>query len=140
MSIKSLSPYINLNGTADEAIQLYQSALGAKAETVLHYGEVPGMNAPPDQKNLVMHAALSIGGGTLMLNDEAPNRPVPTEGNVQVSLDFTNPEEMAKAFHALAEGGKITLPVQDTFWGAKFGMLTDAYGVRWMFNCQTKKP
>jgi uncharacterized glyoxalase superfamily protein PhnB len=61
------------------------------------------------------------------------------EGNVQIALDFTELAEMARAFQALASGGKVTLPIQDTFWGAEFGMLTDVYGVRWMFNCELKK-
>jgi PhnB protein len=56
-------------------------------------------------------------------------------GNVHVSLDVTDVEEMTQKFTALGEGGSITVPLQDTFWGAKFGMLTDAFGVRWMFNC-----
>ena len=58
---------------------------------------------------------------------------------MQIVLDFADVEEMTKAFDALSEGGKVTLPLQDTFWGAKFGLLTDAYGVNWMFNCELKK-
>jgi PhnB protein len=58
---------------------------------------------------------------------------------MHVTLDFDDAADMARKFDALAAGGKITLPLQDTFWGAKFGMLTDAHGVSWMFNCETKK-
>lgn len=139
MPIKKISPYIHFNGTAEKAIHLYQGALGAKLEDISRYGEVPGMTAPPEQKSLVMHALLRIGEGEVMLNDETPDRPAATEGNVQIALDFDGLEEMTKAFDALAAGGKVILPPQDTFWGAKFGMLIDAYGVRWMFNCDLKK-
>lgn len=62
-------------------------------------------------------------------------RRTPTEGNVHVSLDWTDLADMMQRFTELAEGGKVTVPIQDTFWGAKFGMLTVRFGVRWMFNC-----
>jgi PhnB protein len=58
---------------------------------------------------------------------------------VHVCLDFDDPAEMGKRFDALASGGEITMPLQDTFWGARFGMLTDSYGIRWMFNCTLRK-
>jgi PhnB protein len=74
-----------------------------------------------------------------MVSDEAPDRPVAAEGDVQIALDFTEPAEMARAFQAPASVGKVTLPIQDTFWHAKFGMLTHLHGVRWMFNCELKK-
>ena len=138
MAIKRLNPYLNFNGTADKAIKLYESALGAKTEQIQRYGEVPGMNVPADQKKLVMHAALRIGEGLVMVSDTTPDRPVPTDSNIHVTLDFDDVADMRKKFDALAAGGKVTMPVQDTFWGATFGMLTDAYGVPWMFNCQKK--
>jgi PhnB protein len=139
MSVKTLNPYINFNGTAAKAIQLYESALGAKTENVMRFGDTPGMNAPTEQKDLILHAALRIGDGTLMMTDASPNQPVPTEGNINVALHFNDVAETEKAFQALSAGGKVTSPLQDTFWGAKFGMLTDAYGVGWMFNCELKK-
>jgi PhnB protein len=139
MSVKILNPYINFNGTAAKAIQLYESALGAKVESVMRYGETPGMNAPPEQKDLILHAALQIGGGVLMMTDGSPHQPVATESNVHVALHLTDVAEAEKAFQALSAGGKVIQPLQDTFWGAKFGTLTDAYGVHWMFNCELNK-
>jgi PhnB protein len=72
-----------------------------------------------------------------MLSDSVPGNGVKPGGNGQVSLQFTDPAEMARRFDALAAGGTITMPLQDTFWG-KFGMLTDAFGVDWMFNCEVR--
>jgi PhnB protein len=138
MSIKRVNPYILFNGTAEAAIDLYKKALGAKTENISRYGDVPGTDAPAEQKNHIMHAALRIGDGVVMVSDTTPDRAA-AEGNIQIALHFTDSAEMAKAFEALSAGGKVTLPVQDTFWGAKFGMLTDAYGVRWMFNCEAEK-
>jgi PhnB protein len=134
-----LNPYLNFNGTADKAIQLYERALGAKVEAVMRFGDVADMDIAPENKNLVMHAMLQIGEGVLMISDCPPGQPVEIGENVQVTLHFDDTAEMAKKFDALAVGGKVRQPLEDMFWGARFGMLTDAYGIPWMFNCETKK-
>jgi PhnB protein len=139
MSIKKLNPYLLFNGTAEKAIKLYETALGAKIERIGRFGDIPGMDIPAEHKSRVMHAVLHIGEGVVMISDSQPHTPVPTEGNVKVSLDFDDPADLSRRFDALAAGGTVEMPVQDTFWGAKFGMLTDAYGVRWMLNCDIKK-
>ncbi len=140
MAIKQLNPYLNFDGTADKAIKLYESALGAKAETVQRFGDMPGGDVAPEHKNRVMHAVLHIGGGTIMISDTQPNSPVARDSNVQIVMDFDDANEMNRKFDALAVGGKVTMPLNDTFWGARFGMLTDAFNIRWMFNCQLRKP
>jgi PhnB protein len=143
MSIKQLNPYLNFEGTAAKAIKLYESALGAKAENVMRFGDMPsGAGAPApsaEQKDRVMHARLKIGQGVLMLSDTQPGMELPEGGNMHVSLDFDDVKEMNQRFEALAKDGKVTMPLQDTFWGARFGMLTDAFGIRWMFNCELRK-
>ena len=137
MTIKNLSPYITLNGTAGEAIALYERVLGATTITIARAGDVPGSNVPPERRNRVAHSALDIGGSQLMLSDAADDTDS-TAGNVHVALDFTDVNDLTRAFHGLAEAGTIMVPVQDTFWGAKFGMLTDRFGVRWLLNCDTR--
>ncbi len=141
MAIKQLNPYLNFNGTADKAIQLYQSALGAKVENIMRFGDAAGnMPVAPADKNRVMHAVLRMGAGVVMLSDTMPGAPVGADGgNVHITLDFDDVDEMTKKFDALAAGGQVTMPLSDTFWGARFGMLTDAYGIRWMFNCEQRK-
>jgi PhnB protein len=139
MAIRKLNPYLNFNGTADKAIKLYESALGAKTERIMRFGDIAEMKIAPEHKDRVIHAALVIGEGVVMVSDTMPNQTVPTEGNTHVILDFDNTADMAKKFDALAVGGKVTMPLQDTFWGAKFGMLKDAYGISWMLNCDMKK-
>jgi PhnB protein len=140
MSIKKLNPYLNFDGSADKAIELYQSALGAKLEGPIgRFGEVPGMDMPPQHKNRVMHATLQIGEGVIMISDGPPGRPVTTGDSVHVALHFDDVGDMSKKFEALAAGGKVVMPLNDTFWGARFGMLTDAYGIHWMFSCELKK-
>jgi PhnB protein len=138
MSISKLNPYVMLNGTAEKAIKLYESALGARVEDLQRFGEAPGMTFPPELRERVMHAMLNVGGGVIMISDSMPGQPSPATGNVHVVLHFEDVEEMKVKFDALAAGGAVTMPVQDAFWGATFGMLTDAYGVGWMFNCEKR--
>jgi PhnB protein len=139
MSIKSASPYLNFNGDAAKAIKLYEKALGAKTEAVMPFSEARGMDIAPEHKNRVMHASLRVDDAVIMMSDTMPDRPVISGGNVHVSLTCDDVADMTKKFEALAAGGKVTMPLQDAFWGAKFGMLTDAFGIHWMFNCDTKK-
>jgi PhnB protein len=140
MAIKQINPYLNFNGTADKAVQLYQSALGAKVENIMRFGDAAGnMPVAPADKNRVMHAVLNLGAGVIMLSDTMPNQPVGADGNVHITLDFDDVEEMTRKFDALAAGGNVTMPLQNAFWGARFGMLTDAFGIRWMFNCEQRK-
>ena len=140
MAIRRLNPYLNFNGTAAQAIKLYESALGARAENLMRFGEMPDAKIAPEDKDRVMHAVLHIGEGIVMISDTMPNTPVKTEGNIQVTLDFDDAADMTRRFDALAVGGTVTMPVSDTFWGAKFGMLRDTFGIQWMFNCDIKKP
>jgi|SRR5688572_18088374 PhnB protein len=139
MAIQQLNPYLNFDGTAEKAIALYERALGAKTENLQRFGDMPGEPPAPAAAQRVLHALLRIGAGTVMISDSPPGMPVAPGSNVHVCLDFDDPAEMAQRFDALAAGGEVTMPLQDTFWGAKFGMLTDPYGIRWMFNCTLKR-
>ena len=144
MSITNLNPYLNFNGDADKAIKLYEKALGAKAENVMRWGDMPknegGGEIRPEHKNRVMHALLHLGKGELMVADTLPDQPSRPGDNAHVNLSFDDTADMQKKFDALAAGGQVTMPLQDTFWGARFGMLKDAFGVQWMFNCQKEQP
>jgi PhnB protein len=135
MSISNVNPYLNFNGTAAKAIKLYESALGAKVESVMPFGD----KGPPGTKDRIMHATLRLGGGVIMLSDTMPDMPPPAGNNVHVSLNCTDAADMTKQFDALAVGGQVRMPLADQFWGAKFGMLTDAFGINWMFNCELKQ-
>ena len=137
MAIKQLNPYLQFNGTAAQAIQLYESALGAKTEALMRFADAPGMDKP-EHRDRIMHSMLRVGPGIIMVSDTMPGQPSTSGGNIDVCLDFDDVDDMASKFNALAAGGAVTTPLQDTFWGARFGTLTDAYGVKWMFNCMLK--
>jgi PhnB protein len=138
MAIARVSPYLMFNGTAAQAIELYERALGAKTENLMRYGDGP-VRAAPEHAGRVMHAALRIGSGLVMLSDAQPDDPTALEGNAHVYLELDDLDELARAFEALAPGGRVTMPLQDTFWGSRFGMLTDTHGVRWMLECPLQK-
>jgi PhnB protein len=140
MSVQKLNPYLLFNGHGAEAIRLYETALGTKVEHRMGYGDVPNAKDPAKFGDLIIHALLRVGTETLMLSDAHPDQPpVQVGNNVQVALHFEDPAAMEKAFQALSAGGKVTQPIQDAFCGAKFGMLTDAFGIGWMFDCPIKK-
>jgi PhnB protein len=139
MPITQLNPYLFFDGTAVQAIKHYESALGANAKNLQKMGDVPGAQIPADHRDRVMHCELAIGPGTVMISDGMPGDPPRPGSNMDVVLNFDDPADMGRRFEALGAGGKITSPLQDTFWGARFGTLTDAYGIRWMFNCPLKK-
>jgi PhnB protein len=137
MSIQKLNPYLQLSGNASDAIELYESALGAKVTSRMSWGDAP--NTAPEDKDKIMHCALQIGGGEIMLSDGKPAGAPPAESQVYVALHLDDDADAARMFEALSAGGKVTQPLVDTFWGAKFGMLVDAFGIHWMFNCDKKK-
>lgn len=139
MSVTAIHPYLMLNGTAENAIALYQTALGAKVSALSRFGDVKDMPVADADKNRVMHAVLKIGAAELMISDSMPGRSPVSGSKVKVSLNYSDAAEMARAFEAMAVGGQVDFPLHDTFWGAKFGMLTDTHGIQWMFNCEVKK-
>lgn len=139
MAIKSLNPYLNFNGDAEKAIRFYESALGAKADDIMRFGEAFGPDAAPEVKNRVMHCVVRVDGNVFMVSDIRPGETIPPGTNAHISLDFDDEADMEKRFSTLSAGGTVMMPLSDTFWGARFGMLTDAYGIQWMFNCQKKK-
>ena len=141
MTIKSLKPSLAFNGNCAKAIALYEMALGAKVEQLVHFGDGEKMGHPFDSKDkaLVLNAVLRIGGGELMMMDSPRSRTVPTESNVQIFLDFDDVAQLEKSFGALAEGGKVNMPIADTFWGSRFGMVADAFGIHWMLSHELRK-
>jgi PhnB protein len=135
MSIKHVIPYIHLNGTAAKAIAHYQQALGATVVgEVMRYSQMPGGDTPAEIANLVMHCVLEVGPELLMISDATPEHAVPDRANLSILLEFDSPDELQRAFDALGKGGTVEMPVHDAFWGAKFGVLVDAFGVRWNFH------
>ncbi len=133
-----LTPYIYFSGIAREALDFYKSALNGEIQQLGTYGESP-MPGDEDYKDKVMHARLAFDENIIMVSDVFKGQQVTTGGNIQLSIEIDDVNKMNEVFKKMAEGGKVTMELQDTFWGARFGMLQDKFGVSWMFNCELKK-
>lgn len=137
MSIQSATPYLLLHGKAEQAIALYQRALGAQVESLQRFGDVDG-SCPEAQRNRVMHASLRVGKAVLMMSDSTTDGPRLEGGNISVALDFDDAQATRRAFDALAASGKVIEPIFQAPWGALFGVVQDEMGISWMFNCMIK--
>ncbi|MBI4904474.1 MAG: glyoxalase/bleomycin resistance/extradiol dioxygenase family protein [Acidobacteria bacterium] len=134
MPVQNLSPYLHFDGVAAEAIRLYQEAFGAKAVTVMPYSDMPNNSFSEEQRKLVMHSELSIGESALLLSDKMPGMPPREGGNGEVLLNFHDAASLQKAFDVIAATGKPIMPPHDSFWGARFGVAVDKFGVWWSFH------
>jgi len=97
------------------------------------------MQVDEDWKEKIMHARLNFGKSMIMVSDGPKNYRSNPNGNIQLSIEVEDENKIDEVFNKLAEGGKITMPLAKQFWGAKFGMLTDKYGIGWMLNHEEKK-
>ena len=134
MKATLVQPYLFFNGRCEEALAFYGTALGAKVEFLMRYKEspepMPPGRLPAGFENKVMHATFHIGGTTLMASDGCEEN-AHFEG-FSLSLALPTEAEVNRAFAALAEGGKVGMPLTKTFWSPRFGMVTDRFGVDWM--------
>jgi PhnB protein len=130
-----LSPYIHFNGQCEEAFKLYEKILGGKIAAMHRYSEAPpAPHIPPEWKNKIMHTSLQVGDYVLMGSDAPPDFYKPPQG-FSVSLGIKDPAEAERVFRGLSEGGKISMPFQETFWALRSGMFDDRFGIAWMINC-----
>jgi PhnB protein len=133
-----LNVYLYFNGNCEEAMNFYKDTLGGTIVNIMKYGDSP-MPCSDAWKGKVMHGLMEAAGTKIMFSDSSEQRQVAFGDNFSVALDFSSDAEITDTFNALSAGGAITMPLQDTFWGAKFGMCTDKFGVNWMFNWDKPK-
>ena len=140
------STYLNFARSTEEAFNFYRTVFGSDFEGPIHrFSEIP---AAPDQpampaedRELVMHVALPILGGHMLMGTDAPPSmgfTVTPGNNVYINLEPDTRAEADRLFEALAQNGKIESPMQEMFWGDYFGSLTDQFGVMWMVNTVSK--
>jgi len=135
--MKAFQPYLNFDGNTRDAMTFYQKSLGGNL-SMQTFGDVDP-SASAEMKNRIMHARLDNGPAVLMASDTMPGHPFKQGTNVHVNVDCDNVEEIERIFKAMSEGGNVVMPLADQFWGARFGMLVDKFGLNWMFNCELKK-
>jgi len=131
-----LNPYLLFNGQCETAFKFYEKCLGGKIEAmILHEGTPAADQVPAEWRKKILHARLVVGDQVLMGSDAPPDRFQKPQG-FSVSLGVKDPAEAERIFLALAENGKVRMPIQKTFWAARFGMLVDRFGIPWMLNCE----
>lgn len=132
------NPYLNFPGTTEEAFNFYKSVLGGEFLMVQRFKDTPDSDKlPPDARDKIMHIALPIGNGNvLMATDALASMGFSlTEGNnFYICISPDSKEDAERIFNGLSEGGKIEMPLADQFWGAYFGSFKDKFGIGWMIN------
>jgi len=130
-----LNTYVTFDGRCEAAFKFYEIVLGGKIVMMVTYAETPpNSQVSGEWQGKIMHARLELGERALMASDVPPDRFQPLKG-FYVQISIKNPAEAESIFDALAAGGTATMPIQETFWAAKFGTLVDQFGVPWMINC-----
>jgi PhnB protein len=133
------NPYLIFNGTCEQAFKLYEGVLGGRITAMYRFGETPASGqADPAFADKIMHATLQFGDNYLMASDAPPQHFAPMQG-MSVSLNVHSVEDAERIFAALADGGLVKMPIQQTFWAERFGMLTDRFGTPWMINFEKKQ-
>ena len=133
-----LSPYLSFNGNCREAMTFYQECLGGELhmQTV---GDSPmAEKMPAEKKNNIMHSTLTAGDIVLMAADSMDHEPWVAGNAMTLCINCGSEEEITTFFNKLSVGGKVIHPLTVEFWGATFGMLTDKFGIQWMFNFEKK--
>jgi PhnB protein len=143
-----VNTYLNFPRNTEEAFLFYQSVFGGEFSGggIARFSDIPASEGAPqipeEDKKLIMHIELPIVGGHVLMGTDAPESmgfKVNFGNNIYISLEPDTKAETKKLFDALSLGGKITMELQDMFWGAYYGSCTDKFGVQWMFNCPEKK-
>jgi PhnB protein len=142
-----VSTYLNFPRSTEDAFNFYKSVFGGEfTGDIQRFSTVPTMEGQPPMaeadKDLIMHIALPILGGHVLMGTDAPESmgfTVTTGNNMYLNLEPDTRAETARLFAALSAGGKVGMALQEMFWGGYFGSCTDKYGVQWMFNCSSKE-
>ena len=133
-----LNPYLMFNGQCEQAFKFYEQCLGGKITAMMTYGEAPDPamveQTPPEWRSKIMHTSLVLDDQELMGSDSPPEYHEEAKG-FSVSISLNDPVEAERIFHTLAENGTVRMPLQQTFWAYRFGMLVDQFGTPWMINC-----
>ncbi len=132
--------YLTFNGNCREAFDFYKSVFGGEYPYIGTFGEMPpadGQEVKEEDRDKIMHVTLPISQETILMGsdaacDHAPN--LIMGNNFSISVNAESREEAVRLFNGLSADGKITMPMEETFWGAYFGMFADQFGINWMVN------
>lgn len=130
-----VNPYLNFDGQCAEAFRYYEQVLGGKVEAMMTFKDMPASEqVPAGWEDRVMHAHLSVGNQVLLGSDTPPGQYQRPQG-LYVSLQIEDAAQGERVFNALADGGTVVMPFEETFWAQGYGILVDRFGIPWMVNC-----
>jgi PhnB protein len=136
----AVNPYLTFNGNCEEAFLFYQSVFGGEFPFIGRYKDMPpsedGKICPPEEENHIMHVSLMI-GDTVLMGSDAPESfggKVVAGNNFSISINADSREDADRFFNGLSAGGMVHMPMENTFWGAYFGMFADKFSINWMVN------
>jgi PhnB protein len=134
----NVSTTMHFNGQCEAAFKFYERQLGAKIEFLLKWGQSPaGDEVPPEWRDKVLHARLKLGGADLVGGDVL-DRDYRQPQGFSVLLAVDDPQKTEQIFAALADGGSVKMPLQETFWARLYGVVVDRYSIPWEINCETR--
>jgi PhnB protein len=134
--MKQITPHLHFDGNCRAAMEFYKQATGSDL-FIMSFSEAPGNPdwVTPESRDRIMHSALKRGETLfLMAADNMPGSPFNEGNNISVCIECDSAEEIEAFFKALSAGGEVTMPLQDMFWNARFGMCKDKFGIHWMLN------
>ncbi|GEN75251.1 VOC family protein [Chryseobacterium hagamense] len=136
----TVNVYLTFNGNCREAFDFYKSVFGGEYPYIGTFGEMPpaeGQEIKEADRNRIMHVTLPVSQETILMGSDSISDhadQLVMGNNFSISINAESKEEADRLFNGLSAGGKITMPLSDTFWGAYFGMFTDQFGINWMVN------
>lgn len=136
----SINPYLVFNGNCEEAFLFYQSVFGGEFPYIGKFKDMPPAEGnqvlSEAEGNKIMHVTLPIGDGSILMGSDSSSASgdVVIGQNISLSINAVSKEEADKLFNGLSAGGTVTMAMNQTFWGAYFGMFTDKFGINWMVN------
>jgi PhnB protein len=131
-----VNPYLSFKGECEAAFKFYEQCLGGQLGAIFRYAGTPlADQVPADWQDKVMHGSLTLGDQVLMGADLAPDQYKELKG-FSLSLQIKSTADAERIFHELAKDGRVVMPLEQTFWAARFGMLVDRFGIPWLINCE----
>jgi PhnB protein len=135
-----VSPYLSFNGQCERAFAFYEQCLGGRCGQIFRYAGSPmAGQVPDDWQDKVMHGSITVGGLVLMGGDVAPLGYEEPKG-FSLSVQISDTAEAERIFQDLAQDGRVVVPLEKTFWAARFGMVVDRFGIPWLINCEEAQP
>ena len=131
-----MNPYLSFNGQCEAAFKFYVQCLGGQLGAIFRYAGIPFADqVPADWQDKVMHGSVKVGEQLLAGADVAPDRYEAPKG-FSLSLQMKDPAEAERVFRELGKDGKVTVPLEKTFWAERFGAVIDRFGIQWLINCE----